>query len=84
MSEELEYEINQRVTELAREMHEKEKSEFEQLQVQLERIDCKKVLSLGELFRGLRKFGELWNFEGLSGGLSNEDSCFKNFNFLAM
>ena len=43
MSEELEYEINQRVTELAREMHEKEKSEFEQLQVQLERIDCKKV-----------------------------------------
>ena len=49
MSEELEYEINQRVTELAREMHEKEKSEFEQLQVQLERIDCKKVLYLNDI-----------------------------------
>ena len=46
MNHELEYEINHRVTELAREMHEKEKSEFEQLQVQLERIECKKVFFL--------------------------------------
>ena len=46
MNQELEYEINHRVTELAREMHEKEKSEFEQLQVQLERIECKKVFFL--------------------------------------
>ena len=58
MNEELEYEINQRVTELAREMHEKEKTEFEQLQVQLERIDCKKVHFL-TLLRGLRKVGTL-------------------------
>lgn len=45
MSEEVEYEINARVADLARQMHHQEKHEFEQLQSQLGKLECHKVIS---------------------------------------
>ena len=41
--EEIEREISERVTGLAREMHEREKREFEKLQQCFGKLECKKV-----------------------------------------
>ena len=38
--EEVEYEINARVAEMARQMHHQEKHAFEQLQAQLGKLEC--------------------------------------------
>ena len=49
--EEIEREISERVTGLAREMHEKEKREFEKLQQCFGKLECKKVHAISLLRR---------------------------------